>query len=512
MLLSKPILSIQSLWRTKCRQARAVLKIILFLAIYALPLQQEALAQSCDAILNSSAYISARSSGKSEAEAKANALNQLVGQITALVSARTDMKTFEINKVVDQAFVMQSKSLSQLRLDGLSYELCPKNKKDNQHYAVAYISHADLEKSAAKVASEVHQYMNLIESKKTMGLDHLSDVYVAYLTTFFSPYPIAYESPSEKIQNIRAYLEAYLRKALSGAKISCIEVREHAVYAGDHIVLNLLIEGVTDERIKFLLDMPSYNTKSELSNKGGSYELIMNPVAHEEIFKGKLSLKASQIPTNLLEIESMVNIGRDISITANMSDLIEIDFTISENDQIYSLAPNVKNLSVRSIEWLNGDKVFSTTEKTNILKKDITGGITLRLNRNDHLTKTKQWNSLSAEKVQTQQNEPLHSTSTDHPPAIIGKEQSTFAAISSFADLQKMLGEMKSHGKASIGKKQDFVHPDKCWVFLVHPDTQKVMHVLTPMQNTRTDLKENQQYSDFELQLKGYISLWVEVY
>jgi threonyl-tRNA synthetase len=75
-----------------------------------------------------------------------------------------------------------------------------------------------------------------------------------------------------------------------------------------------------------------------------------------------------------------------------------------------------------------------------------------------------------------------------------------------------VLDALKKAGKVAVGKKETFINPDKCYVFLVDPNDKQVKHCLAPGAAQRIDIKTEQTYVDFEVKLKGLIALWVEVY
>ena len=87
-----------------------------------------------------------------------------------------------------------------------------------------------------------------------------------------------------------------------------------------------------------------------------------------------------------------------------------------------------------------------------------------------------------------------------------------FAQINDFVALQARLDALKKSGKVAVGKKETFINPDKCYVFLVDPNDKQVKHCLAPGKDQRMDIKTEQTYVDFEDKLKGLIALWVEVY
>jgi len=91
--------------------------------------------RTCSQIEASAEYHHARSQAKTEKEAKMNAQTFLVQQLSSLVTSRTDMTINADNNSSEQQFYNLSKTISNLRLDGLQFMTCKDEdvkKKKNQ--------------------------------------------------------------------------------------------------------------------------------------------------------------------------------------------------------------------------------------------------------------------------------------------------------------------------------------------------------------------------------------------
>lgn len=479
---------------------------------------------SCLMISSSEQYFSASGQGQTEEEAKATATAALVSQISSFVTTRTDMKTSIENQIAQQSLVNLSTSSSQLRLDGLNYLSCNFGKRPEKGYTIlAYIKKEDLERSASFIAKEIESQMAFISTKKALDIDYVSEAYQAYLTTFFTPYPIPYQDGVERIANVKPYLERYIRDYFNNIEVACTAVDLDPLYPQDHLVLTLKIANSKDINVKYSFDISSLNAKSQLDNNGGKVHVIFQPFSALEVLKGKLQLKISQLPGNLEEISKTVTFSRDIDLTVDFSKVIELDFVFVEEKDYVKLVPALSNISVKNIEWFSKGQLISSAQSPKISKEEIGDDIILRVNKQENLSIKKEIRLRKKETIAvnpaTTSLDPLSSTTREgeakpYNDLADGTPFSTIVASGNFEfqAIKTFLEELKTSGAAVYGNKNDFVYPDKCWVVLINPESKEVEHILQPTLNGRKDVKGGLTFKDFESQLKGLVAVWVEFY
>ena len=480
---------------------------------------------NCLTISSSEQYFSASGQGQTEEEAKATATAALVSQISSFVTTRTDMRTSIENQIAQQSLVNLSTSSSQLRLDGLNYTSCNFAKKPEKGYTIlAYIKKEDLERSASFIAKEVEAQMSFISTKKALDIDYVSEAYQAYLTTFFTPYPIPYQDGVEKIDNVKPYLERYIRNYFNNIEVSCTAVELDPLYPQDHFVLTLKIADSKDINIKYSLDISSLNAKSQLDNSGGKVHVIFQPFSAVEVLKGKIQLKSAQLPANLEEIAKTITFSRDIDLTVDFSKIIELDFVVVEEKDYVKLVPALSNLSVKNIEWFSKGQLISSAQSPKVPKDEIGSDILLRVNKQDNLSIKKEI-TLTRKDTVVVNTSPAVLDSLPSTPSLENLENrgndlakgTPFSKIVAsgtydFQAIKSFLEELKASGTAVYGNKSDFVNPDKCWVILIDPEIRYVEHILQPFANGRQDVKGGLTFSNFESQLKGLVAVWVEFY
>lgn len=478
---------------------------------------------NCQSITSSDRYFSSIGQGNSEGEARINATSSLISQISSYVTTRTDVTTQIENQFAEQNLVNQSTSISNLRLDGLKYEFCQQQKKaDKIVTIVAYITKEDLEKSTAYVADDVRAYMQMIKDKKALGIGYISDLYQAYLNTFFSPYPIEYVDGGKRIDNLKLHLENELRQHLNQVELICTTVEENQINVRDHFIFNISLKNNSDPNLRFDFEIPSINAKSQLGFESGKLPVIFRPYSQSETFRGKLSLKSISLPQKLTEISNMVNISRDIEIQVDFSNLISIDFFVTFKDIYVEVSPDVKNISISNIEWFSDNKILSTDQSPRLNKSDLGKYLELRINKQLNLSKSKRievglsipnLDSFSSfdKKERSVEKQP-YSSSNPKITKVTGFSHQDFIALTGFNDLKVYFDKLKSEGKIVYGRKSDFITPSSCWVILLDPSNSNIVHVLEPSSGERKDIKTGVKYSDFESQLKGMVAIWVEFY
>jgi hypothetical protein len=467
---------------------------------------------------------SASSTGRNEAEAQASARSLMLQQIYTLVTSRTDMKVEAGNTSSDQSFRNLSTTRSSLRMDGLRYVTCAKDKKDDSPdvTVVCYISRADMTRSGNKVREKVLQHLELYESKSDMGLDGTVDLYLAYLESFFTPMAISCRLGRDSVSDIQTYIVRRLEDHLRTIDLNCKRAEQHPQYPQEQIRLHLSMAGAPSVGMNYLFGCNAHNASAILSDGGGKMDVLMQPASTNEVFKGRLTLMPMLMSEELKSIADAVQIARDIEFTADMTSIVRLNFDVKEKSDNVQLVPKVERLSFSSIEWFSDGRLLSSEQSPLVPRSSIGSEVTMRLSRNENLQLSKPMKGRSGAGV----TKPVElQTAVDRegvrtvPEAVSTAEidhslgtKHGLNLLTDFNDVQAKLKELKSSGKAQVGKKENFLNPANCWVILVDPDTKTVAHVLSPLDQGRKDIRGGSAYPDFENTLKGYIAIWLELY
>jgi hypothetical protein len=475
-------------------------------------------------IQNSDLYISAAATSNSDEEAQSIARNMLIKQISSVVSSSSTMTITAGNSSSEQKFDNVSKSNSTLHLEGLKFVKIPTPKNEQGYTYLAYISKVDLKLSAAAAASEVRSHLELMEQQQSIGINHLSSVYSAYLSTYLTPYPVGYKFAKDSIANVQPYLEGILRDYLVKIQLACTLVEEHPYYPKDQLRFHVELKGASDENMQYSFSCPAYNALAEIGLNGGTFDVMMRPNANSELMKGVLSIKAIGLNEKLKDLAKSLPIEQEKEFNADMSNIIQYDFEIKEGENYIQVIPITKNISINAFEWSSNGKVLSTDQLPKISKDVLGPSITLKLNNNEVLQKSKPL-SFNIQAPQTEKKnevivpqvelkakvDPIE-ISKESTKSLYKKESHGFNELKNFAQLEKVLLDLKASGKGIYGKKSIFLKPSKCWIFMVEPTSKEIVHILSPDENGRFNLKDNKLYSDSESTFKGFISIWVEVY
>ncbi|MEJ0028922.1 MAG: hypothetical protein WDO15_00390 [Bacteroidota bacterium] len=449
---------------------------------------------TCIQITKSNDYYSASATNTDETEARTSARSLLIEQISTTVSSRTDLSTNETTSNYQSRYSNSISSVSQLYMSGIQYQVCARDKHTGIT-VMAYISKEDLLKSKEEISRKTGEYLELMEQKKLIGADFLPDAYAAYLHTFLTPYPIAYSSDVIKTNDVRTFLESFFTSILSKIKLTCTGVEENKEFQ-EQLVLNLKVEGIESQSMKFVFNCPEFNSRCEILNMTGGLNVLMNPSAPTQTFKGMLTIKPLTVSSDLLEIDRVATLEREFDVSANMMTTISVDFSIDDRGESLLLIPSIKHLSIRNFKWSSRGHLLSTSQRPVLSRKDIDNEITLTINDNPQLSITRGIDG-----------------SVIKPTVVLNPIAERFKEVETFSQLQPMLSAFRMDGKISYGKKDDFINPSNCWVFIVDQHTQKMMYLLTPESaKGRTDVKSTQTFTSFETQLKGLTSIWAEFY
>ncbi|MCC5918214.1 MAG: hypothetical protein JJU02_12920 [Cryomorphaceae bacterium] len=467
-------------------------------------------AQTCDEILNDKAYFSYRATAETVEAARSAAQDFLLNQITTTVKSVTELKTKEISGEVSQEYVSTGRMSSNLRLSGLRHVVCEnQRRRDDDVTVVVYISLDDLEKSAREVENQVQQYLEMMEMKKLLDNDILTDAYTAYLLTFLSPMNISATFEGNKIRDARSFLEILLKQHLRDIDLSLAKPRPGGPGMEEQFSVEMNVIGSNQTDFVYEFYSSTLNSRAQLPRGKGTFHFIIQPSAPKERYRGYLSFSPLRIDPNVRDAAEANGFSKEVSIEFDFSDIIEVDFNIREQGENVIASPVLKHLSPRTFEWFSNGKLISTDQILRVPKDEIQGSVKLVVNG---LT--------SHAKEQTVRGAPIQTVQTDKKPEITTEQEvrsvsllgSELGKLQNFSDLQNKLRSFRQNGQATWGRQNDFVNPDQCWVIMVDGESQKLIHVLTPNQDGRKDLKTGKVFQQIDEQFNGYAQIWIDLF
>lgn len=466
---------------------------ITFTALAVLFCAQLTAQKTCNTVLNDGRYHSAKAQAQKEKEARLQAADLLLNQISTIVSSGSKIQTVETEADFKQIYTGTTSSMSKLRLKGLKYITCETGRRNKQKSVVAYISKEDLKKSANEVSAEVNEYLQLIENKIILGLNPIADIYKAYLYTYNTPYPVKGRFKGEERNNVQIHLRNALTRHLAQIEIEAQPAVAPIHGIEEQFSLALQLQNAETNGLLYTLQCPTYSTLTTFKKGKASLPLILRPSGIKEQMNCELSYRPTQTSAHIAEAAEMMEYSKPVVLTADFSEVISIDFTVRTQSNYYILTPETKSLSVRTVEWNYGNQQ-SNEQLLRIERENAPEQVTLTINGIESLSVTKKLTGKS-----------VNAKRKLHPLALELRETVDYQTINS------KLNQWKNEGAAAVGKKTDFQNPQNCWVALIDPDKREMKHLLSPGNTTREDILTSKTYNGFE-KFKGLIAIWLEFY
>lgn len=473
-------------------------------------------AKSCDEILSNPQYFSAKASAESEEKALNIARDFLLNQISTNVQSASELRTKEISGEVSTDFQMVSSTSTNIRLKGLKHVVCQGSRRSTDVTVVVYISQDDLERSAAEVQKQVQEYIYVIENKNSLGIEFLSEVYSAYLNTFLSPIAVGVNYQGREIRDAKSFLGILLREHLNAISINVGLPQTGGAGLEEQLSVNMTIQGQPQNGFAYRFESPSLNAQSTLIGGRGVFQYIKRPTDLKENIRGYLSFTPINISNELRDLLAAHTFSKEVIVEVDYSKLISVDFTVETKANNYVLTPVLNNLSPRAFEWQTGNRRLSNNQIFIVSHDEAPESITLVVNglRELSIRKSLKNPQVAIKSAAVPPNSDAKNLSQGRTQSqILNLENLSreFTQINTFNALQIKLRDLRSAGRATWGKKEEFINPDLCWVFLVNSETRIVDHVFAPFQSGRKNLKTNDIHQNFENEFKGYHAIWVDV-
>jgi len=484
-------------------------KYLKLLAILPILITLKTQALSCTDILTNSAYFCAMANAETEELALNQARDFLLNQISTTVKSASELRTKEISGEVSTNFEMVASSFTNFKLKGLKHVVCSKERKSSGVTVVVYISQSDLEKSSLDVQNQVQEYFNMIEYKQSFNAEYLTDVYAAYLKTFFSPISVEVNFQGRQIKNAQAFLGIILREHLTAISIEAGLPSAGTAGMEEQLSIELNVGKHAQNGFVYHFNAPSINAETNLTGGKGILHFIKSPADVKESIRGYLSFTPINISNDLRELLAVHTFSKEIVFEVDYSKLIYIDFDMEYKGENMVCTPKIENLSPRTFEWKSGKTILSTNQILTLNIKDLSEPIVLTVNGLRDFSRIKNITVKTASQPETATKE---KTTDENSNSKIKTLKEDFIAIKTFGELQLKLKELKKSAQGSWGRKEDFIHPEMCWVFLVNPESKAVEMIFTAATSSgRTELRSNKLYTNFENDFKGYIAIWVDI-
>jgi hypothetical protein len=201
---------------------------------------------------------------------------------------------------------------------------------------------------------------------------------------------------------------------------------------------------------------------------------------------------------DLLDIHRTSKIICRKEVCIDFSNIIKLSFKIEKKESAaLSFQPVIENLSISSIDWDFGDGSTSTEYNPLHKYKDSRRHkVTLTLNHSESLKITRDILPDGTVFIETPQ---------------LTFVQELFQ-VKDFKELKNLLKYYKSKGKLMYGKKEAFLYPEKCLIFIVDPNTENIVAVLGRGKEERVNLLSDEIVYNLRDNYQGQVPIYVEVY
>lgn len=455
-------------------------------------------------------YLWGEAEDKNLGKAKSSALQDMIFKIQVTISS----EMYDNEQQVDGQFSEETRSTTQaftrIRLEGVDYFI---SKRRGVHKVVAFISKTDYKKSLEVLAKEISDEIKVIEQdEKGLGIHKIvSRYYHVWLKCYQSPEPIKYTSISKiEYSNVINFLQSKVETYLDEIRVSVSKTTIDSDIQMITISLDIQNGGKPANGITARIDLPDSPPLLVVDGKTHLflYQYPSKSVEHYKILLG-MHVDENTVNPDLLKVHKTISLKKYREIEVDYSDFIHLDFSVKKLQSGKLLfTPNYKNFSVSSLEWDFGDGNVSKKEKP--LHGYTQAGefiVKLTFNNSQDISVVKMVsNEGFIKKLET----PKKVKPKQEQQFVLPQIMKNLVNIETYNVLSGKLNMLKKQRKIMVGKKTDFLHPENCYVFIIHPRSKAVEAVLNNDTNGRKNILTGQEKEVKDY--RGRISLYVEVY
>jgi hypothetical protein len=445
-----------------------------------------------------------------------NAKKDLIERLIVRIDSETNFSERDTNDDYQIQLETTTNTMSRMELRGLNY-LPAEQRRDGSWEAIAFISIADFNETMALEEQRLLSVLTLAMNDEAEDrLDAAIPQYMEILaSTFYSPVPFYAVIDGDSLE-LRSFLTGKMRNWVNTLDIEVTNARSLSTAQNSEFYFDLGFEfnQMKTSHLEIQLNKSGYASHPIRNGRTSvfydlppesilqSYTFTISPIVPNTIDDEKTAILEGMLPI------------REVTLDIDFSELIDIDFKVTEGeDNTFTFEPEIKNLSVFSLEWDFGDGETSTeTSPTYQYASDFESSIvSLILNSSADLIEKKEIGEISTTPDPEPEPEPV--IDEFQVPTRIQTYIENTIRLTDAQSLTRYLNQLAQRRIIQLGRQSDVSNPALSYLAIVNPENRRVEAVLSPIQNgNRYNLITNQAVSEDNLSVvfRGKGSVWFQ--
>ncbi len=460
-------------------------------------------------------YIGESSAGTnervSEEQLKKTALANLILQIQANVQVNVSDVQAEYNGRQEQIAQQRVEMSSKIKLSGYNF-ISYKDKKTQ--YVLAYLNKSVYRRWLDEQSSALIKRMEIAGAKEErIGIESVISEYLnIYTLTMMLPQAIAYNDKPDLNLYVYNILYDYLQESRVQSAVQKPNAQTPDAFP---ISFNITNAQVPLNNVKLAFE------GDDIAQKviDGKAELYIFGFCSEKRLKKKMVLNYDSEMADLnKEVQELLQeypICYSFNHEIDFSNLVNIDIEIKQDGAEINLKPIIENISVKSLEWQFGDDSPRTAERNPKYVYARDGVYRISLTVNNLFTVTKAV-TIGVPKPKVEDKKSSVQEKIAYRQVTVKQVFASQADIDQLLSFERIreaiawLSKKKNEGKLIFGSKDQLANADQAYILLFDAKSERIISLISPEDNGRIDLRDQQAVKDSEILKKGRGGIWIQ--